>query len=420
MKLTTKAIESAQPRDKLWKLFDGGGLFLAVLPTGGKSWRLAYRFGGKQQTIALGRFPQTSLKQARIKAADCRDQLERGINPRATRQSEKDAQVAQVEAVKAEKSEEHRKMTETVTFAAKRWMEKRSKNWTTAYEIRVDGRLKRNVLNFIGEKPLDEVTKDDLRPLVDSLDRAGKLDTAYRVSDYLKAIFEDAVEDGYIPANPARTLRKGLSPKKVKHRAHFQTPAKLADFLRACDSYQGSPMTMAALQLSPIVMLRPGEVRKGLWSEIEWESKLWRKTTGTMKKRRIHLVPLPDQAVEILRELQAITGEGERIFPGERDPRRPMSENTVRVAMRRMGFTNEDITPHGLRGTAKTLLSEMGYPDEVTEAQLAHLDQNKTRAAYNHAEYLDQRREMMQAWADYLDRLKAGDKVTPIGRKKAG
>lgn len=399
MKLTAKVIEAARPRDKSYKMYDGAGLHLEVRPSGAKYWRQDYCAEGKQKRLSLGVFPIVSLKEARLSSYEIRAAVANGDDPLRIRASEKQAaQLAQAEAA----AEKPYLLSELLHD----WVAWKRQTWSAPYTRRVEERIRSSVLRYIGAAPAETVTRSDLSGLLEQIVRSGRVDTAYRVADYLRAAYEWAEDAENVSVNPARRLRKLLPQKRVQNRAHFQSPRVLGEFLRACDGYHGSPVTIAAMKLSALVFLRPGEIRQAYWSEIDWSEALWRKPKESMKSRRPHLVPLSTQALDLLKELHRLTGAGPRMFPGQNEPSRALSENTVRVAMRRMGFTNDQITPHGLRGTASTLLHEQGWPTNVVEAQLAHLDPDRTRAAYNHAEFLAQRRQMMQCWADYLDDLK--------------
>ncbi len=321
MKLTAEEIILAQPKELTWKLFDGAGLHLEVRPNGAKYWRLAYRFNGKQRRLGLGTFPSVSLGKARIETDKAKELLAVGIDPSQQRKDEK-------AAAREELLAESKRRAYTLKALSREWVMKKRSAWTPAYESRVEGRLNRHLIRYLGETPIDSISRRQIITRLEAIEKTGKIDTAHRVREYIQQMFDYAEDMELIASNPAHRLRGILSPRRAKHRAHIESPEKLADLLRAIEIYQGDPVTIAALKLSPMLLMRPGEIRTGLWSEIEWSTATWRKESTTMKKRRIHLVPLATQAVEILEELFALTGEGVRIFPGANDPKRPMSENT--------------------------------------------------------------------------------------------
>lgn len=400
MKLTAKVINAAAPKGATYKLFDGGGLHLEVTPKGGKRWRVSYRYAGTQKRLSLGVYPAVTLKDARERAQELKKVLAQGVNPADERKREKQRRIE-------ERATLQKDQRWTLRELASRWMQFKRSSWTTKYMARVEGRLDRHILRVHGKIVADDIPRELLVRQLQAIADVGHVDTAYRLGDYLRSMYEWGIDNSSVTSNPAIRLRRSLPSRDVKHMAHFDDPARMGEYLRAIDAYQGSFETVTALKVSPLVILRPGEIRQGRWSEIDWDQQIWRKPAATMKSRRIHVVPLSLQAVYLLRGLHGLTGACEYMFPSVTDQNRPMSENTVRAALRRMGFAKDEITPHGFRGTASTFLHEQGWPTAVIEAQLAHLDQNRSRAAYNHATYLPQRREMLQAWADYLDRLRA-------------
>lgn len=273
---------------------------------------------------------------------------------------------------------------------------------------------------WIGARPISDITAPELLAVLRRVESLGKLETTQRLKRVCGQIFRYAVATGRAERDPSADLRGVLKTGKVRHRASITDPAKVGELLRAMDGFAGSLVVACALKFAPLVFVRPGELRKAEWAEFDLDAGEWRIPAERMKMRQPHLVPLSHQAVAILRELYPLTGSGRYVFPSIRSMARPMSENTITVALRRLGYTGDEMTGHGFRSMASTLLHEQGWPSDVIERQLAHAERNKVKAAYNYAEHLPQRRKMMQAWADYLDGLKGGGKVIPIKRPRAG
>ncbi len=394
MPLTDIAIRRAQPAKKSRKMFDGRGLYLEVAPRGGKWWRFKYRFGGKEKRLSLGVYPDVSLKEARLRCEDARRMLTREIDPSEHRQ-----------ALKAARVQEASNSFEAV---AREWLAKHTPTWTPSHSSRVISQLERDVFPWIGGKPVAAVTPSLLLSVVRRVEQRGALETAHRVLQNCGQVFRYAVATGCATHDPSTVLRGALPPVKGGHFAALTDPKKIGPLLNVLDGYEGSLIVRCALQLAPLIFVRPGELRRAEWSDIDLEAAEWR--FAVTKTGTLHLVPLSRQAVEILRELYPLTGHGRYVFPSGRTPNgdRPMSENAVLAALRRMGVGKDEMSGHGFRAMARTLLDEvLGFRPEFIEHQLAHVVRDPLGRAYNRTAHLPQRRKMMQEWADYLDRLRA-------------
>ncbi|KHK02354.1 tyrosine-type recombinase/integrase [Desulfovibrio sp. TomC] len=397
--LTDTAVRNAKPGAKAVKLFDGGGLYLEVAPSGGKWWRLKYRHGGKEKRISLGVYPAVGLKDARTRRDEARKLIANGVDPSKARQEEKAEAAA-----------------EALTFehVAREWYERFKPKWSASHSLDVIQRLEKNVFASLGPRPIRDITAPELLAAVRLIEGRGAVESARRILQMCGQIFRYAIATGQADRDIAADLRGSLPPAREKHHASLTDPKAVAQLLRAIDGYEGSMVARCALRLAPLVFVRPGELRHAEWSEIDLDKAEWRIPAAKMKMKEQHIVPLSRQAVAILLELHPLTGAGKYVFPSVRTSARPMSENTVLAALRRMGYTKDEMTGHGFRSMASTLLNEMGWNRDAIERQLAHAERNAVRAAYNFAEHLPERRKMMQAWADYLEKLKAGAKVTPL------
>ena len=397
--LTDTAVRNAKPGAKAIKLFDGGGLYLEVAPAGGKWWRLKYRLGGKEKRISLGVYPDVSLKDARERRDAARKLIANGIDPSQARKEEK-AEIA-ADAMTFEK-------------VAREWFIKFKENWTTGHAERTMRRLEADVFPWIGARPIRDILAPELLTTIRRIEARGAIETAHRTLQNCGQVFRYAVASGHADRDISGDLRGAIAPSKEKHHASVTDPKDVAALLRIIETYQGSFVTMCALRLAPMLFVRPGELRHAEWSEIDLDKAEWRIPAAKMKMREQHIVPLCRQVVAIMRELYPLTGEGRYLFPSVRTSARPMSENTVNAALRRLGYAKDEMTGHGFRSMASTMLNEMGWNRDAIERQLAHAERNSIRAAYNFAEFLPERRRMMQAWADYLDKLRAGAKITPL------
>ena len=399
MPLTDIAIRRAQPGKKSRKMFDGRGLYLEVSPRGGKWWRLKYRFRGKDKRISLGVYPDVSLKEARRRSHESRQLLAGGIDPSAHRQAQK-AAIAQRSA-------------NTFEAVAQEWFAKRAPNWAPSHSSLIMSRLQRNIFPWLGNKPIADINAPQLLEVVRRMEQRGVLETAHRTLRNCGQVFRYAVATGRAMRDPSGDLRGALPPVKGTHLAAVTEPEQVGQLLKVLDGYEGSLIVRCALGLAPLVFVRPGELRKAEWADIDLDAAEWRYTV--VKTNTRHLVPLSRQALEILHELHALTGRGRYVFPSGRTPRgdRPMSDNAVLAALRRMGVGKEEMTGHGFRAMARTLLDEeLGFRPDYIEHQLAHVVRDPNGRAYNRTTHLPERRRMMQAWADYLDRLKANEGET--------
>ncbi len=398
MPLTDPTIRNAKADTKPVKLFDAAGLFLLVTPAGGKWWRFKYRFGGKEKLLSMGTYPQVSLKEAREKRDDAKKLLRNHADPAAERQ-----------AVKQTKSGKG-----SFEAVAREWFSKFSQSWVPRHAETIQQRLKNHILPSLGQRQINEVTAPVLLAVLRKIEAQGYIETAHRVKQICGQIFRYAIATGRAERDPAADLKGALPPAKSKRMASIIDPKGVGGLLRAIDDYKGSIVTQCALQLGALTFVRPGELRHAEWEEIDLDAAEWRIPAEKMKMKSPHIVPLSKQAVSVLNKIQPLTGQGRYVFPSERTRARPMSENTVNAALRRMGYTKEEVTGHGFRSMASTLLHEQGWRSEVIERQLAHQERNKVKAAYNHAEHLAERKKMMQTWTDYLDALKAGAKIIPF------
>ena len=398
MPLSATAIRNAKPSNKSIKLFDGGGLYLEVAPRGGKWWRLKYRFAGKEKRISLGVFPDVGLKEARERRDEARRQLAAQVDPSEVRK-----------ATKAARSEREANSFESIS---REWFAKFSPSWSEKHSKKIIRRLERDIFPWLAERPVGEITAPELLRTLRRIESRGAVETAHRALQNCGQVFRYAIATGRADRDPAADLRGALPPVKPKHHASIADPKAIGEMLRAIDGYQGSLVTKCALWLAPLVFVRPGELRRAEWAEIDLETAEWRIPAEKMKLRQQHIVPLARQALDILYELHPLTGSGRYLFPGARTNSRPMSENTVNAALRRLGYAKDEMTGHGFRSMASTLLNEQGWHRDAIERQLAHAERSTVRAAYNYAEHLPERRRMMQSWADYLDGLKAGVGVT--------
>ncbi|CAG4883732.1 Putative protein IntB [Georgfuchsia toluolica] len=408
MALTDIAIRKAKAGDKPIKLYDERGLFLLLAPTGGKLWRLKYRFDGKEKLLSLGAYPDVTLAKARDRRDKARELLADGIDPSEHRKVTK--------AMRAELGEN------TFEVIGRQWYAKTAPTLAESTKETLLRRLEMDVFPLMGDKPISELAAPDLLAVIRRIEGRGAMDIARRVHNVCGRIFRYAVGHGLTSRDPSRDieLRDILPPENVHHHASVTDPKAVGGLLRAIEEFTGAFTTRCALRLAPLLFVRPGELRHAEWVEIDYEKSEWRIPAGKMKMKEQHIVPLSAQATAILKEIQPVTGHGRYVFPSERGGGRPMSDNTINAALRRMGYTKEEMTGHGFRSMASTLLHELGLPHAVIERQLAHGERNKVSAAYNFAEYLPERRKMMQQWADYLDGLKSGAKIISISEAKSG
>ncbi|OWW19197.1 tyrosine-type recombinase/integrase [Noviherbaspirillum denitrificans] len=400
MALTDTAIRNAKPKEKPYKLSDERGLFMLVHSNGGRYWRFKYRFGGKEKLLALGVYPDVPLKDARERRDDARRQVAAGIDPGLQRKAQKAAKVSCA--------------ANSFEAVAREWFAKYSPNWVDSHSSKIIRRFEKDIFPWLGNRPIGEISAPELLTTLRRIEGRRALETAHRALQNCGQVFRYAVATGRADRDPSGDLRGALPPTRPKHHASITEPKAIGAMLRTMDGYQGSFVTKCALKLAPLVFVRPGELRKAEWSEFNLDAAEWRIPAARMKMREQHIVPLSTQAVAILRELHALTGTGRYLFPGARTNGRPMSENTVNAALRRLGYKGDEMTGHGFRSMASTHLNEQGWHRDAIERQLAHAERDEVRAAYNYAEHLPERRRMMQAWADYLDGLAAGAAVIPL------
>lgn len=404
MPLTIKEIEAAAARPKKYKLYDEDGLFLQVMPNGRKYWRFKYTRNGRERELALGTFPEVTLKEVRERRDQQRRLLAQGIEPVEHRREQK-----------AQRSILFRDVAEE-------WREKNAHAFDEPTRKKHAWILDTYLNPKLGMRPIGEIDTKDLLAVLNAIEEDGKHETAHRVRAFASRLFCYAVATDRAKQDPAWPLRHALAPIVVTHHAAITDPAKIGELLLAMDGYIGKPVTYRALQLAPLLMVRPGELRFAEWSEFDLEAAEWRIPAERMKMRALHIVPLARQALEHLKRLREITGRGsgKYLFPSERDADGVLSNNTIGKALRNLGYSSDVMTAHGFRSMASTRLNEMcRWNKDAIERQLAHAERDKVRAAYNYAEYLPERRQMMQAWADYLDELRAAAQKKPKTTKRA-
>ncbi|MFN5099813.1 MAG: tyrosine-type recombinase/integrase [Burkholderiaceae bacterium] len=400
--LTDAQARTAKPSTKAQRLFDGGGLYLEISPAGGKLWRFKYRMDGKEKLLSIGAYPTVGLKEARDKREDARKLMVQGIDP-----------AVQKKALKLAKAQLNANSFEII---AREWFEKFRSSRTVGHTSKVVARLERDVFPWIGGKPITAITAPDVLAVLRRIENRGAIETAHRAKGDVSQIMRYAIATGRAERDPCPDLKGALTPAAPKHFAAIIDPKEVGAFLRTLEIYSGTLTVRVALKLAPLLFCRPGELRHMKWSEIDLETAEWRYTTS--KTKTDHLVPLARQAVAALRELEPLTGRHEYVFTGH-DPKRPMSGNTINAALRRMGFdTQNEITGHGFRAMARTILAEqLHIKPEVIEHQLAHKVPDSHGGAYNRTRFIKERIAMMQQWADYLDKLRTGADIVSIRSK---
>lgn len=405
--LTDAAIRKAKPLEKPYKLSDSGGLFLLLNPNGARWWRLKYRFQGKEKLLSLGTYPDTGLADARGKRDEARKLLASGVDPSEHR--------------KANKAAGQDRAANSFEVVAREWFAKQEGNWVPTHADKIKLRLENDIFPWLGKRPIAEVAAKELLASLNRIVDRGAVESAHRALQNCAQVFRYAIATGRTARNPAADLRGALPPVKQTHRPSITDPEAIGGLLRAMDVYQGSFVTKCALKLAPLLFVRPGELRAAEWSEFDLEVAEWNIPADRMKMREPHLVPLPPQAIAILTELNALTGRGRYVFPGARSPKRPMSNNAVNAALRRMGYDKDTLTGHGFRAMARTILDEtLHFRPDYIEHQLAHAVRDPNGRAYNRTAHLEERRKMMASWADYLDTLRVkGSNVVAIRRTAA-
>lgn len=393
-KLTAQEVKNAKLGlgKKLEKKFDGQGLFLLINKSG-KYWRYQYRFVGKQKTLAIGVYPSISLKEARKRHRAAKELLEQGLDPSLQKKIVKNALV-----------EAHENSFFNVSA---RWFEKQ--NWSDGHRRTVRSRLDRDVIPWIGNRPVSDITAADCLQVCRRVEGRGAIESAHRIKTIISQVMRFAVAESLVTSDPTRDLKNALTPVHSRNMTAITDAPTVGQLMRDIEFYKGTAVVRAALKFSALTFGRPGEIRHAEWQEIDLEEKLWRIPAAKMKRKREHLVPFSEQLVEILKEIQPLTGNGQWIFPGARNRIRPMSENTILSALRNLGYSKGQMTAHGFRGMASTLLHEAGCPHALIEIQLSHVHQNNVAASYNHAQYLPDRRVLMHYWSDTLDALQRND-----------
>ncbi|KGR99692.1 tyrosine-type recombinase/integrase [Burkholderia pseudomallei] len=399
MPLTDVEIRNAPPREKAYRLTDGSGMYLEVSPAGGKYWRFKYRFAGKEKRLALGVYPEVSGKEARLRRDEARRLLANGIDPGIERKVQKAATVERA--------------ANSFEAVAREWFARQSPGWAKSHADKIIARLEKDVFPWLGGRAIAEIKAPEVLAVLRRVEARGALDTSHRVHQNCGQVFRYAVATGRAERDVSADLRGALPPVRHTHFASVTEPEEVAGLLRALDGFQGTFVVQCALRLAPLLFVRPGELRTAEWAQFDLEKAQWRYTVSKTKTE--HLVPLARQAVEILRDLHALTGQRRYVFPG-RDVSKPMSGAAINAALRRMGFdTKTEITGHGFRAMARTILHErLRFPSEVIEHQLAHKVPDALGTAYNRTKFIDDRVVMMQKWADYLEQLKDGADVVPI------
>jgi integrase len=393
-KLSAVKVKQAKPTSKTFKLADGHGLYLEIRPNGSKYWRLAYRFHKKQKTLALGVYPVVTLEMAREKVLNAKRLLDECIDPSVYKKQQK-AALGQ----------------RTFEVISKEWFDKQSGGWSEGHAAKVWQSIKSGAFPYLRNFQITEIKASDVLHVIRKIEERGALDVAARVKQRISAIFRYAIQVGYAEHNPVDALKDVLQSKRVEHRKSIKRD-EISEFLEALDDYRGYPITRLALNFIVFTFVRPGELRSAEWVDFDLENQMWRIPAEKMKMKEEHLVPLSSQALAILEEVKEHTGNYDLVFPSTHDRRKAMSENTLTYAIRkRLRF---DATAHGFRTTASTTLNEAGFRVDVIERQLAHCERNKVRNAYNRAQYLDERIEMMQWYGQYLAAVGSKENVIPL------
>lgn len=398
--LTKPLIDNAKADTKAKRLSDGRGMYLEVAPSGGKWWRFKYRLDGREKRISLGVYPDVGIAEARERREEARKFVAAGVDPGHQRRAEKAA---------AEDDPEN-----TFAAVAREWFNLFSTKWVKTHSTKVQGRLENDLIPWLGGRSIRALTGPEVLTVLRKIVSRGADETARRALQDCGRVFRYAVATGRADRDPTRDLAGALPPRSVVHLPSITDPKAVGELMRAIDDYHGTFVARCALRLAPLVFTRPGELRRAEWAEFDFDKAEWRIPAARMKMREQHVVPLSSQALAILRDLHARTGRYRLVFPSITSRERPMSENTVNAALRRLGYAQDEITGHGFRSMASTLLNEQGWNRDAIERQLAHGERDAVRAAYNYAEHLPERRRMMQAWSDYLEQLKSD-----VGRAKA-
>lgn len=403
MKLTVKQIDSSKPKEKDYKLSDGGGLYLLVKTNGGKYWRLKYRIDGKEKLLAIGIYPTVTLADARRKRDDAKRLLADGIDPNQQRKEQK--QASKIDSVNTFKN------------IALEWYEGRKDRWSVGYRDDMMDAFEKDVFPYIGNRPIAEIKPMELLEVLSIMEKRGATEKLKKVRQRCGEVWKYAIITGRAEYNPAPDLASAFVPHKREHYAHLSV-SELPEFLSSIDKYMGSQIVRVALRVLILTGVRPGELRKAEWSEINFDTGVWEIPSEKMKMRRPHIVPLSEQVIDLLKQIHPISGSYQYIFPSRTDYRKHISDMALNTMIRCMGYSGR-ATGHGFRHTMSTILHEQGYNTAWIETQLAHVDKNSIRGTYNHAQYIDGRREMLQWYADYMDALENGDNVVHGKFKRA-
>jgi len=399
--LSDLKINKAKPQEKEYRLFDGGGLYLAITPTGGKLWRIKYRFEGKAKELYLGAYPVITLAEARQKLLDTKRTIASGVNPGAVRKAQKQARLESA--------------ANSFEVVAREWHGRFVAQWTEGHAVTIMSRLERDVFPYLGSEPVEDIKAPMVLKLLRRVESRGALESAHRIRTVIGQVLRYAVATGRAERDCTGDLKGALPPATKTHLAALTDPKDVAPLLRAIDGFEGSFVVKCALRLTPLFFVRPGELRHAEWEEFDFDAEQWNIPAERMKMKLPHIVPLSQQAMEILKELRPLTGHSKYVFPSHRTPLRCMSNNAVNAALRRMGFEKDEMCAHGFRAMARTILDEvLGFEEKYIEHQLGHAVKDANGRAYNRTAHLPARRSMMQQWSDYLDGLKAGAKVIPL------
>ena len=391
--LSDVTIRNRKPGPQNVKLFDSEGLYLLITTAGGKLWRLKYRFDGKEKLLALGSYPEIPLAEARARKTEARQQIANGIDPGVIKKAKKAARVAEVE--------------NTFEVISREWHSKFKPSWSESHAQTIISRLERDIFPWIGSRPISDIKAPELLSALRRVEGRGAGETARRLKIICGQVFRYAIANGRAERDWSADLKGALAPVNSKHMAAVTEPKKVGELLRAIDGYQGALVTKCALKIAPLVFVRPGELREAEWAEFNLDEAIWCIPAARMKMKEPHIVPLSMQSITILRELHPLTGSGRYVFPSARTHTRPMSNNAILAALRRMGFEKDEMSGHGFRAMARTILDEvLKFRPDIIEHQLAHVVRDPNGRAYNRTAHLDELRQMMQVWADYLDDIK--------------
>ena len=397
MKLNARQVDAAKPREKAYKLADGAGLYLEVVPSGSRYWRMKYRFNGKEKRMAFGVYPAVSLAQARALRDEAKKKLAEGIDPSFAKKEEKLVRDVQ--------------LNNTFQAVALEWHGTKVSRWSEGYASDIIEAFNKDIFPYIGQQPVNEIKPLVLLNVLRRMESRGATEKAKKVRQRCSEVFRYAIVTGRAEYNPAADLTSAMSGHESKHYP-FLTVEELPDFFKALSGYTGSPLIVLAARLLILTGVRTGELRGAFWSEFDLEKAVWEIPADRMKMKRPHLVPLSTQALEIVQQLKVMSGQYPLVFPGRNDPRKTMSEASINQVFKRIGYTGK-VTGHGFRHTMSTILHEEGFNTAWIETQLAHVDKNAIRGTYNHAMYLEGRREMMQWYADYICEV-ADESVTRL------